>query len=172
MKRNLFSLFVIVGMLALGGMTFAQTAGQSATATVVASNTLSITAGGTLSLAPTSAAAASNNSTTLDFSTNDGATHSITVVADTGGWAFVPTTTGVTTTVYPTLSFTSATATAGSASSTAGSLISSTNALGAAVNVVTAITNVSGTATVTLGSTVTVAVPAGSYAASLTYTLQ
>lgn len=170
-SRNIARALAVFGALFLVGAASAQTATQTATTTVAASNTLSLTAGGSLTFTPTVGTPDVDATTTLDFGSNDGQTYKITVVADLGGWAFTPSVTGKAANAYPVLRFVSATSTAGTPSTTAASLISSTNGLGAAAPVVTAITNASGTATVTLDVSVSQTVVAGSYAAGLTYTL-
>lgn len=175
MKRNFVSMFVTLGMLILGSLAFAQTDTQTTNATVASVQTFSITGGNSITLTPSLTADVTDSSTTLGFSTNDGASHKISVVAATGGWTFSTTVTGVTTTpAYPVLSFISASTTGGGSGSTSAvPLINGDNTLGNAVDIVTAITNVEGTATVTLGvAQITHAVTAGTYEASLTYTMQ
>lgn len=174
MQRNIVSTFVTLGMLMLGGMAFAQTDTQSNTATVASVQTFSITAGNSMTFTPSLTAAVTDSSTILSFTTNDGSPHKISVIAVMGGWTFSPSTGTNTTTAYPVLSFNSATTTGGgTGKTTAAPLINGDNTLGTAIDIVTAITNVEGTATVTLGvAQITHAVTAGSYAASLTYTMQ
>lgn len=156
-----------IALIALVAVTaaFAQT--SDTTASVTSSNTLSMSGGGTISMNPSVATAASDSSTTLDYETNDGQTYKIQVDAATGGWTFTPSVTGIAANTYPVLSVDSVSAPDGTPGS--GTIISSGNVL-TTVDVLTGLVNVAGSATVTLGASVTQTVVAGSYNTTLTYT--
>lgn len=163
------TLVTLAALAATAG--FAQTTGDSApTATVTAVNTLSVTGGGTVSLSPSVGSPAADSSTTLAYETNDGSTYRVKVDADVAGWSFTPSVTGNLAGAYPVLTVNSVTADAGTAAAGSGTLIAADNAV-TPFDVVTGITNAKGTATVTLGASVTQTVVAGSYSTTLTYTL-
>ena len=169
--RRVLTTLVALGVV-LAPLAFAAEETQTVTATVAATNTLSLNPGGTVALAPSVGVDAEDSTTVLDFDTNDGNTYKITVVA-AAGWEFTPAAgAAATTTAYPVLRFVSATSTGGTTPATvAGVLIDGVNTVQTAVDVVTAITSTSGTATVTLDASVTQTVVAGSYVATLTYAL-
>lgn len=163
--RNL----IFAALVALGSIALAQT--TSVTTTVTSSNTMTVKTT-SLTFTPTSALADEDATTTIDYATNDGVSHKISVKANLGGWTFTPSTTGSTTAVYPVLTFVSSSTTGGGTVNTvAADLISSGNVESAGADVLTAIKNTSGTITVTLRASITDAVTAGSYSATLTYTL-
>jgi len=163
---------VVTTLFALAAFTtslaFAQQVTSEPTATVTAVNTLTIDAGSTVSLAPAVGSDVTDATTQLSFSTNDGSTYQITVVAS--AWEFTPSVALNVANTYPVLSFESATATAGTAVVTSADLINTANTAAAAAPVVTGIVNATGTADVTLGASVSQTVVSGAYAATLTYT--
>lgn len=154
--------------IVLAPLTFA--AEQSMTGTVEPVNTLSITAGSSVTLAPTVATDAVDSLTILAFDTNDGSAYRITVVAS-AAWAFIPSVVGSAANTFPVLRFVGAESTAGTAAIVAGVLINAVNAPQVPVPVVTAITSTVGTVTVTLDASITQTVVAGTYSTTLTYVL-
>lgn len=154
--------------IVLASLTFA--AEQSMTGTVEPVNTLSITAGSSVTLAPTVATDAVDSLTILAFDTNDGSAYRITVVAS-AAWAFIPSVVGSAANTFPVLRFVGAESTAGTAAIVAGVLINAVNAPQVPVPVVTAITSTVGTVTVTLDASITQTVVAGTYSTTLTYVL-
>lgn len=151
---------LVAGMIA--ATAFAETSTTGATVNSV--NTITLTAGGTVSLSPAVGTDASDGSTSIDFETNDGQTYRITASAI--AWTFTPSVSGVAANTYPVLTV-AATTTAGTGSSAA-TLIDASNVT-TAQDIVTGLTSTSGTATVTLGASVTQTVVAGQYDTTITY---
>ncbi len=148
---------------------FAQTATSTSDATVATVNTLSVSGGGAVTLAPTLTTPASNTvaPTGLAYETNDGATYKVVLSVNTGGWTFTPNIATTPSNTFPVLTVNAVTADDGITGT--GTLISAINGL-TAVDVVTGLVSVKGTASVTLGASVTETVVSGGYAAGLTYT--
>lgn len=145
------------------------TAASTTDATVAAVNTLTVESGGTVTLAPTLTTAATADPTALAYETNDGVTYKVVLSVDTGGWNFVPATTGSASNAFPVLTVDSVTSTEGTPATGPLTLIDAANAL-TDVDVVSGLVNVNGTASVTLGASITETVVAGTYDAGLTYT--
>jgi hypothetical protein len=146
---------------------FAQTATSTSEATITAVNELTITSGGTVTLAPALGSAATAEPTALAYETNDGVTYNIVLSVDGTGWAFMdPDGTSLVNT-YPLLTVDAVTTDAGAIAT--GTLIDTAN-VATPVTVVSNLVNVKGTASVTLGASITETVVAGTYDASLTYT--
>lgn len=163
MKNKILALLAVA---AAGSFAAAQT--SIVGATVTTNNLLALTAGSNLSLTLGTA----DSTTKLDYTTNDGATRSISVSADAGGWAFTPAASNSSANGYPTLAV-SAMADTNPNLTTIGSLISAGNIPATAFSIVSGIANEAGTATVSLladGSTVSLT--AGSYSTTLNYTFQ
>lgn len=159
-----------IGLVCLSAVVSAQDTSQRATAEVKAVNTITITSGEEIEFMVGAIEGQRAASSSLDFTTNDGNTYSITIASKPGGWSFSPAVPGSASGAYPVLRFGSSESTAGESSVVSAVLIDSVNAVGAGAEVVSGITSSTGTVDVVLEVQDGPGVVAGTYRAGLDYT--